>query len=197
MSTGPSGRGKGAAEVRIIGGKWKRRKLAVADVPGLRPTANRLRETLFNWLQFDIEGLRCLDLFAGTGALGLEALSRGAGHCTFVETDARALRTLRANIALLDAQAQADLLQTQALNALAAPGPAYDLVFIDPPFAAELWAPVLAALPPRLNPGARVYLERPSRYSAPWARGWEVLRESRAGEALGALLIPDSGETHP
>ncbi len=176
------------AEIRIIGGKWRGRKLPVPDVEGLRPTANRLRETLFNWLQFDIEGLAALDLFAGTGALGLEALSRGAARCVLVETQRQARQTLEANIQRLDATASTQVVAQPALDWLATSSARFDLVFVDPPFSAELWDAVLRALPAHLNPGARVYLERPASYSASWPQGWECLRESRVGDAIGALL---------
>ncbi len=176
------------AEIRIIGGKWRGRKLPVPDVEGLRPTANRLRETLFNWLQFDIEGLATLDLFAGTGALGLESLSRGAAQCTLVETHRDARRVLQENIQRLGVEKVAQVVAQPALAWLATTAQRFDIVFVDPPFAQDSWDAVLAALPPHLNPGARVYLERPGRYSASWPQGWECLRESRVGDATGALL---------
>lgn len=180
--------GSPPAEIRIIGGKWRGRKLSVADVDGLRPTANRLRETLFNWLQFDIEGLAVLDLFAGTGALGLEALSRGAARCTLVETNRTARQVLEQNIERLDAAGSAQLVAQPATSWLATSPARFDIIFVDPPFSEELWDEVLAALPRHLNAGARVYLERPARYSASWPPGWECLRESRVGDAKGALL---------
>ena len=191
----------GGGQLRLIAGRWRGRKLPVAAVPGLRPTPNRLRETLFNWLAFEIDGARCLDLYAGTGALGLEALSRGAAHCDFVEPDRRARAMLEQSLQTLQATDQAGVHAGPALSLLAASGPpaqpgrSYDLVFVDPPFADEAWADVLAALPPRLAPGARVYLERPARYSAPWSQDWTVLRESRAGESMGALLTHTPGES--
>lgn len=189
--------GSPPAEIRIIGGKWRRRKLPVTEVVGLRPTANRLRETLFNWLQFDIEGLAVLDLFAGSGALGLEALSRGAGRCTFVETDHQARQALVNNVQFLDAVDQAAVVGQSAMTWLATNPARFDLVFVDPPFAQELWEPVLAQLPAHLNTGARVYLERPASYSAPWPQGWECLRESRAGDAIGALLCYQAPQESP
>lgn len=180
--------GSPPAEIRIIGGRWRGRKLPVPRVEGLRPTANRLRETLFNWLQFDIEGLSTLDLYAGTGALGLESLSRGAARCTLVETDREARRVLQENIRRLGAEAAAQLVAQPALGWLASTSLCFDIVFADPPFAEDQWDAILEALPARLNPGARVYLERPGRYSASWPQGWECLRESRVGDAIGALL---------
>ncbi len=186
--------GSPPAEIRIIGGKWRGRKLPVPDVEGLRPTANRLRETLFNWLQFDIEGLAVLDLFAGTGALGLEALSRGAAHCTLVETNRAARQVLESNIARLDAAGPAQLVAQPAMSWLATSRARFDIIFVDPPFSEELWDDILAALPAHLNAGARVYLERPARYSASWPQGWECLRESRVGDAKGALLSFHSAE---
>lgn len=185
----------GAAEVRIIGGEWRGRKLPVLDAAGLRPTANRLRETLFNWLQFDLVGLHCLDLFAGTGALGLEALSRGAGQCAFVEVKAPVMRQLHGYVERLGADSRAQLYQQSALDFLRQSTDTFDLIFVDPPFDGDYWADVLAQLPARLNPGARVYLERPIGYSAGWPEGWECQRESKAGDAVGALLTYSPPQT--
>lgn len=160
----------------------------MADVAGLRPTPNRLRETLFNWLQFDIHELRVLDLFAGTGALGIEALSRGAGHATFVETHPAVRAGLNANLQRLGGSSRATVIGQSATTWLAQTTQRFDLIFVDPPFADSAWATVLPLLPPCMNAGARVYLERPAGYSAPWTEAWECLREARAGEVRGSLL---------
>lgn len=147
-----------------------------------------MRETLFNWLQFDIVGLRCLDLFAGTGALGLEALSRGAGHCTFVELESSVYKQLQSNVEKLRAQDRASIRRQPAAQFLTQSQEKFDLVFVDPPFAENYWEAILQALPEHLNAGARVYLERPIGYSATWPEGWEGQCESRTGDAIGALL---------
>jgi len=147
------------AEVRIIGGQWKRSKLPVADVPGLRPTPDRVRETLFNWLGQSLDGWRCLDAFAGSGALGFEAASRGAAEVLLLERDARLARSLRA----VKERLKAETVQIEAADALAwmaRSAPArFDLVFIDPPFDADLFIPALQAAARLLIPGGVVYLE--------------------------------------
>ena len=181
-------------QLRIIGGQWRGRKVPVIRAPGLRPTANRLRETLFNWLQTRLYQAQCLDLYAGSGALGLEALSRGAAHCTFVEVQPAALRTLEQSMELLDARSRSSLVRASALDWLGSTQQCFDGVFVDPPFAEDLWEPSLQALRSHLNRGAWVYLERPSGYSAPWLQDWDVLRESRAGESLGCLLQVPAGD---
>jgi len=124
--------------LRIVAGNWRSRSLEIADVPGLRPTAERIRETVFNWLTPHLAGARCLDLFAGTGALGLEALSRGAADVLFVETSAVAVRTLLKNIASLQAT-NATVRRADAVNYLQHPGAdQFEIVFLDPPFADDL-----------------------------------------------------------
>src|ERR1700761_9030792 len=130
--------------VRIIGGSLRGSKLDVPDFAGLRPTPDRVRETLFNWLMPVIEGARCLDLFAGTGALGIEALSRGAAHVDFVESDAQLARMLRDNLARL--KQTASVLQSAASRFLESAGGEYDVVFLDPPFGDDLWDRVMTAL---------------------------------------------------
>jgi 16S rRNA (guanine966-N2)-methyltransferase len=174
--------------IRIIGGSLRNSRLEVPDLPGLRPTAERVRETLFNWLAPVIEGARCLDLCAGTGALGIEALSRGAAAVQFVERDARAAQALRANLARL----KADGGQVAALDAglfLQDPARSYDLVFLDPPFALELW-PALAR---QLEQGgwlaarAWIYVESPRGPAPALPPSWQLHREGQAGEVRFAL----------
>jgi 16S rRNA (guanine966-N2)-methyltransferase len=185
------------SRVRIIGGAWRRRWLPVAPVPGLRPSADAQRETLFNWLQPRLPGAAVLDLFAGTGALGLEAASRGAASVLLVERSPVAARQLEANCRLLGA-AQVTVRQDDALRLLAqgretAGLDPFDLVFVDPPFEKGLVAPVLEALLDGgwLAPDARVYVEQESGLPPP--AGWEVLRERTGGQARGFLLTcPDS-----
>lgn len=149
--------------IRIIGGRWRGTKLAVPDSPGLRPSGDRVRETLFNWLMPKLAGARVLDLFAGTGVLGLEAVSRGAAHAVLVERDAALVRNLRVAVNRLSAQAAVEVMQADALAWLhAQPTGAYDLAFVDPPFAGDLWANALAALSPRLADDAWLYVESPA-----------------------------------
>ena len=153
----------------------------------LRPTPDRVRETLFNWLGQRLDGLRCLDLFAGSGALGFEALSRGAARVVMVERDREAVNALRANARELGAEAL-DIVQGEALAFLAANKESFDVVFLDPPYASDLAQSALDRLATRLGPSARVYVET----SAPLQPGaaWRVLREDRAGAVRYALFEP-------
>jgi 16S rRNA (guanine(966)-N(2))-methyltransferase RsmD len=181
--------------VRIVGGRWKRTPLAVPDVPGLRPTPDRVRETLFNWLGQDLAGLRCLDLFAGTGALGLEAASRGAAEVRLVESDRRARAALREAIERLGA-VQVTLAGNDALAELAearAQGRRFDLVFLDPPFHHQWLQRVLPLLPPLLAQPAAIYVEAeaalsPDEVRAALGPGWEIARADRAGQVFYHLL---------
>lgn len=146
----------------ISGGMYRGRKVLVPAVPGLRPTSGRIRQTLFNWLQFDLPGLRVLDLFAGTGALGIEALSRGAAFAEFVEPDANAARSLRHSLQTLQVD-NARVVQQSAEQYLCEAERCFDLVFIDPPYAHNLWQAMLQRLAAsgRLAANARIYLECP------------------------------------
>jgi 16S rRNA (guanine(966)-N(2))-methyltransferase RsmD len=154
-----------AHEIRIIGGAWKRTKLKVADKAGLRPTPDRVRETLFNWLGQDLSGWRCLDAFAGTGALGLEAASRGAASVLLVEQDSALVEQLHATKAQLHADA-VKVLRGDGLAALRQAAPAsLDAVFLDPPFDADLFDKALGAAAPALAAGGFVYLEAPSQWT--------------------------------
>ena len=159
----PSAKGKagGAGEVRIIGGQWKRTRLPVADRPGLRPTPDRVRETLFNWLGQDLSGWRCLDAFAGTGALGFECASRGAASVLLVEGDAGLAKQLEA----LRQRLQASAVRVQrgdGVAALRACAPAsMDLLLIDPPFDGAFFAPALQAAAQAVAPDGFIYLEAP------------------------------------
>ncbi|MFI2811210.1 16S rRNA (guanine(966)-N(2))-methyltransferase RsmD [Microbulbifer zhoushanensis] len=175
------------SQLRIIGGEWRGRRLQFAPVEGLRPTGDRLRETLFNWLQFRLPGARCLDLFAGSGALGLEALSRGAASVEFVELNRRAADTLRAQLQLLGTD-RGRVHHQSALDFLAGDASAYDIVFLDPPFTADLWQPALAALHDRLAPRALVYVETPRDTALPLPGHWQVEKEKRAGQVCMRLL---------
>jgi 16S rRNA (guanine966-N2)-methyltransferase len=182
--------------VRIIGGRWRGSKLPVAEVAGLRPTADRVRETLFNWLQPKLTGARVLDLFAGTGALGLEAASRGAGRVVLIERDpalAASLGATAARLARRDGPSVVEIVCADALHWLSrVPGVQFDLVFVDPPFADALWQSALAALAPWLADDAWLYLESP-RAGLPvtgppiTADGWLLHREGSTRDVRYAL----------
>jgi 16S rRNA (guanine966-N2)-methyltransferase len=180
--------------LRIVAGKWRSRLLDIADVPGLRPTSERIRETLFNWLAPTIQGARCLDLFAGTGALGLEALSRGARQVTFVEKSAVAARVLRANAEMLDADG-AGVLQADAFEFLdSATGEAYDVVFLDPPFATDMLGDLCRLLDEAavLAGGSLVYLEDDgARPQIEFPPDWSLLKSKTAGNVRYSLAQVD------
>ncbi len=169
--------------------------LDIADVEGLRPTSERIRETLFNWLTPAIAGRRCLDLFAGTGALGLEALSRGAKEAVFVERSRRAVATLRGNIELLDASG-AVVHEGDAREFLAKPGDAsFDVVFLDPPFTDENLNELCRLIDEEgvLAPGARVYLEQARTAEDPeLPAGWQIAKDKAAGN-VRYMLVETSG----
>lgn len=189
-ATNPSGAGK----VRIIGGRWRGTRLNVGDAPGLRPTSDRVRETLFNWLMPAVPGARVLDLFAGSGALGMEALSRGAASAVLVERDPALAAELRALAARLQGGEAAQVVQADALGWLAQQAPAgegaepgYDLAFVDPPFAAGLWSAVWPLLLPRLAPAAWLYIEAPGDTALELPREWDLHREGATREVRYAL----------
>ena len=174
-------------QVRIIGGHWRGSKLPVADKPGLRPTSDRVRETLFNWLQPALPGARVLDLFAGTGALGLEAASRGAAEAVLVERDPGLAASLRATAERLHAD-RVEIVCEDALRWLArAPTRQFDIVFLDPPFEAGLWQPALAALPSWLTQEAWLYLEAARDAPPAVPTDWVAHREGSTREVRYAL----------
>lgn len=182
--------GAGRNQLRIIGGSWRSRRLDFPDVEGLRPTPDRVRETLFNWLMPVIHGARCLDLFAGSGALGLEALSRGAASVVLVDRDPRVIATLRKHLQTLQAQG-ATLAQQGALDFLQGEPIPLDIIFLDPPFRQGLLQPALELLDSRgwLAPGARIYIEQESEQPmVAMPEGWELLRELKAGQVACRLL---------
>jgi len=186
----PSHARRATHEVRIIGGQWKRTKLPVSDRPGLRPTPDRIRETLFNWLGQDLTGWRCIDAFAGTGALGLEAASRGAAEVLLVEQDPGLVDQLRAIQRRLGASA-VKVERGNGLSVLSRlPPGGLDLVFLDPPFDANLHDKALAASIPALAADGLVYLEAPSAWGDAElaAYGLVVLRHARAGAVHAHLL---------
>jgi 16S rRNA (guanine966-N2)-methyltransferase len=175
--------------LRIIGGEWRGRRIRFPGRGGIRPTPDRVRETLFNWLSAAVPGSRCLDLFAGSGALGLEALSRGAREATFVEQNRENAAALRETAALL-APGRATVVQAEALAWLRGPASAFDIAFLDPPFDGGLLEAALRGLDAGawLAPGAFVYLERPARQGEPvLPAGWILHRTGRAG-AVGYHL---------
>ncbi|MBX9818157.1 MAG: 16S rRNA (guanine(966)-N(2))-methyltransferase RsmD [Burkholderiaceae bacterium] len=177
-------------EIRIIGGLWKRTKLKVADKPGLRPTPDRVRETVFNWLGQDLSGLRCLDAFAGTGALGFEAASRGAQDVQLVEQDSALVDQLKKTQTQLQANT-VHVVRGDGVSAIrqAAPG-SLDVIFIDPPFDAPLFEPALGACARALAPEGWVYLEAPTAYTDELltAVGLSVHRHLKAGAVHAHLL---------
>jgi 16S rRNA (guanine966-N2)-methyltransferase len=178
----------GPGSIRIIGGRWRGTRLAVADARGLRPTSDRVRETLFNWLAPMLPGARVLDLFAGSGALGLEAVSRGAGEALLVERDPVLAQSLRQTSERLQAGEAVDVIQADALRWLRMPVHGrFDLVFLDPPFDAGLWREALALLPPWLADDAWLYLESPVAADVAPAPGWSMHREGRTREARYAV----------
>ncbi len=174
-------------KIRIIGGRWRGTRLTVPASPGLRPSSDRVRETLFNWLQSAVPGARVLDAFAGTGALGLEAVSRGASSAVLVERDAALCQSLRDTVGRLSAQSMVEVVQGDAVAWLARqPKGVFDLAFVDPPFDAGLWQSSLAALTPTLAPGAWVYVESPvDTVLRPPA--WTLHREGTTREVRYAL----------
>lgn len=174
--------------IRIIGGRWRGTRLPVPASPGLRPSSDRARETLFNWLMPVLPGARVLDAFAGTGALGLEAVSRGAASAVLVERDAALAQGLRETVTRLSAQESVEVVQSDALVWLARqPSASFDLAFLDPPFAADLWQTAVQALLPALAPDAWVYVESPHDQVPAFPPQWGLHREGRTREVRFAL----------
>ncbi|MCE4557022.1 16S rRNA (guanine(966)-N(2))-methyltransferase RsmD [Pelomonas cellulosilytica] len=171
--------------MRIIGGQWKRSKLPVPDVPGLRPTSDRVRETLFNWLGQTLAGWRVLDAFAGSGALGFEAASRGAEAVVMVEREAVLVDGLRASQKRLQAAA-VTIHRANALNWMGACTARFDLILLDPPFADDLFDRALAAAAPLLADDGLLYVESPHGMQPP--AGLTVWRQGRAGAVHYQLL---------
>ncbi|MEW6331414.1 MAG: 16S rRNA (guanine(966)-N(2))-methyltransferase RsmD [Pseudomonadota bacterium] len=171
-------------KLRIIGGRWRGRRLDVSESEGLRPTPDRVRETLFNWLQPYIAGAHCLDLFAGTGALCLEALSRGAAQVVMVEKAAHVAQQLRRHVEKLEATG-AEVVPADAVEFLQRAPRAFDIVFLDPPFKSNLIAECAALVETRgwLKPGGLVYVEAPSQMSElTLPATWELIRSKKAGQ---------------
>ena len=181
--------------VRIIGGRWRNTRLPVPERPGLRPSSDRVRETLFNWLMPKLAGARVLDAFAGSGALGLEAVSRGAAQAVLVERDAGLADALRQAVSRLGAGAQVRVEGTDALAWLAnAPAEPFDIVFLDPPFADGLWDAALRALPRHLADDAWVYLESPREQAPAVPPDWQPHREGQTRDVRYALYRVPGGQ---
>jgi len=178
--------------VRIVGGTWRSRLIAFPPRKDLRPTPDRVRETLFNWLGQALDGMSCLDLFAGSGALGFEAASRGARRVVMVENDAVVFRALVASRAALGA-ASVELKRADALEFLGGDAGVYDAVFLDPPFSAGYWPRLATLLPQHLAPGALVYYEgaSPPELEPEWA----AVKQGRAGQVTYQLLKRTSHES--
>lgn len=177
--------------VRIIGGRWRSRRIAFPEMPGLRPTPARVRETLFDWLGSWIEQCRVLDLFAGSGALGIEALSRGAAAAVFVEPVRTVRRALQVNLQRLGAT-QVEVVPEDALHYLYGTTSSFDLIFLDPPFGGDWRGRALDILQTRaglLTDSHRVYVEYPARGRVSFDESaWQILRQTRAGQVQAALL---------
>ena len=186
----------GRNSVRIIAGAWRGRRIHFPDMPALRPTPDRVRETLFNWLQHSIAGTRCLDLFAGSGALGLEALSRGAREVVFVEQFPAAARALQEQLIRFGGAAKGRILQMGAARFLRTPGaPPFDVAFLDPPFGTNALAEYIPLLDTGdwLSAGGLVYLENERAAGVPVLPDhWELLKSKSAGE-VGYHLVRVNG----
>ena len=175
--------------LRIIGGEWRRRVLRFPDSEGLRPTPDRVRETLFNWLGQDLTGLSCLDLFAGSGALGFEAASRGASRVVMVEQSPKVFAALEANARVLDAEDRLQMVRADAVkfaSSLTATGVRFDVLFLDPPYK-QGWIERLAPLLPQLlvDDGS-LYVE--AEYPVVACSDWQTVRDGRAGQVFYQLL---------
>lgn len=175
--------------VRIIGGEWRRRVLRFPDAEGLRPTPDRVRETLFNWLGQDLAGLTCLDLFSGSGALGFEAASRGAARVVMVEQSARVAASLKANAKLLGAEGRMEIVQADAVKFASSRGeaaPRFDVLFLDPPYH-KGWIERLTPILPRLlSDDGALYVEAESALEA--CGQWRTVRRGKAGQVFYHLM---------
>jgi len=175
-----------SGRLRIVGGEWRRRVLAFPDAEGLRPTPDRVRETLFNWLGQDLSGLACLDLFAGSGALGLEAASRGAGKVVLVERAPRVADALDSNIRLLQGAGRVELLRQDALKFASSSPRAFDVVFLDPPYR-QGWLDRLTPFLPRLlKTDGALYVEAEEALAS--LGEWVTVRSGQAGQVYYHLM---------
>ncbi|MDM8564142.1 16S rRNA (guanine(966)-N(2))-methyltransferase RsmD [Candidatus Halobeggiatoa sp. HSG11] len=175
-------------KIRIIAGQWRGRKISVLDKPGLRPTPNRLRETLFNWLTPYLPGSKCLDLFAGSGALGIEAASRGAEQVLLVEKEFDIIKNLHQHIITLNSK-NIKIKQMDAITFLQKETTeTFDIVFLDPPFEQNLLIPCSNLLEPWLNKSAYIYLETNANIIASF-NNWQIIRQKKVGQVLGTLMM--------
>ncbi|MFQ5469087.1 MAG: 16S rRNA (guanine(966)-N(2))-methyltransferase RsmD [Gammaproteobacteria bacterium] len=175
---------QGTSTLRIIAGQWRSRRIPFASFAGVRPTSDRIRETLFNWIQPIIEGADCLDLFAGSGALSFEALSRGANRCIMIDQDIRVIQQLQQNVSLLDA-GNAEIIWSDTLNYLSSPPWPFDIVFLDPPFRDNILEDCCFRLEQSrwLAPQARIYLECDKRHQlTELPESWELVHSKSAGQ---------------
>jgi 16S rRNA (guanine966-N2)-methyltransferase len=176
-------------QIRIIGGEWKRRIIRFESVEGLRPTPDRIRETLFNWLMWDISGRHVLDLCAGSGALGLEALSRGAASCIFVEPDRKQATTLSKNIEQFGAQQRAQVWNCTAQQAKVRLTHPIDVLFLDPPYTLNLWSSLAQQYQDSLAPNAWIYVEADRELTTlDLPSEWQLHRQTRAGMVQSGLF---------
>ena len=185
----------GTSQLRVIGGQWRGRKLTFPDRPGLRPTGDRVRETLFNWVGHTLQGAQCLDLFAGSGALGIEALSRGAAHCDFVDTDREVVAYIDRHLERLDAQHDGATHCNTASDFLGTTNSTWNVVFVDPPFDARVGESALTLLLTggHVTTDSWVYFEtsRSNPEAVPETH-YEIFREKTAGDVRYQLLKPRS-----
>ena len=180
--------------VRIVGGEFRRRVLRFPDSEGLRPTPDRVRETLFNWLGQELDGWQCLDLFAGSGALGFEAASRGAERVVMIEKSPRPLAALHENHELLHKPASVEIVRGDALQYLVSTKAKFDLVFVDPPYHKGWIDRLEALLPPVMKPDGALYIE--SEYPIAALGNWQTVRQGKAGEVHFHLLrLHDNGSS--
>ncbi len=178
--------------LRIIGGRWRGRKLIFPEIEGLRPTGDRIRETLFNWLAAYLPESRCLDLFAGSGALGIEALSRGAANVTLLEKNSTAAAQLRTHLQNLNTH-EGSVLTTDTLTWLNQAGTPMDIVFIDPPFQANLWQKTFELLETHgwTSNNSAIYVESPRNLSLQTPANWQLHREKHTGQVSYRLFFRD------
>ena len=179
---------KGKNQLRIIGGEWKRRILPFASVDGLRPTPDRVRETLFNWLMWDVQNAQVLDLCTGSGALSFEALSRGAAHVVMIEPNHSQAKFLKENIQLLKSS-NCQLMLTTAQQALTSLKTDFDLVFLDPPYSLDLWQELALLVDPRIKNQGHIYVEADRDLShLQLPSSWQLIKDTRAGAVRAGLF---------
>ncbi|MFP8968146.1 16S rRNA (guanine(966)-N(2))-methyltransferase RsmD [Pokkaliibacter sp. CJK22405] len=176
-------------QIRLIGGQWRSRKLSFADLPGLRPTTDRVKETVFNWLMHKVPGSHCLDAFSGSGSLGFEALSREAAWTTFIDSSNIVVKQLQANLKTLQCQ-DAEVIRADSIQWLSqTANRQFDLVFLDPPFNQGLLEPAASYLESRswLTADAVIYIEYEQKLLPQLPANWQCIKEKRAGEVIFAL----------